>query len=114
MIAGRKALGLWCPCIHTECCHKGRPAAGAQARSRDSPEMGEVMRCVPTSRVRTFAGPDALFGHLCSVRGWPHTDSVGQIGQVLVINLRNRLLRWWKVWCPHLRACYSLCRDILN
>ena len=52
----------------------------AWARSRDSPEMGEVVRCAPTARDSTFAGFDAPFGHLCIVGGWPHIDSVGQIG----------------------------------
>ena len=40
--------------------------------------MGTVVRRVPTPRVRTSVSPDAPFSHLCSVGGWPHTDSVGQ------------------------------------
>jgi len=108
VITGRKALGCGVPVYNTETCHRGGPAAGVRARSQDSPEMGEVMRCVPTPKARTFAEPDAPFGHLCSV-GMAHTDSVGHTGQVVVVNLRDGLLLCWKVWYAHLRARYSLC-----
>lgn len=68
------------PVSNTESCHKEDLLQATQARSRDGPEMGEV----PTPRVSTFAG---VLGPLCGVGGLPHPDRVGQIGQVLMVNL---------------------------